>query len=97
MLWDYFKKSIAIRHSFIALICDPRYKIEVLEFLFDAEGGANSALYKKGKAHFQYVYSDYSRRVILIKNWERQEAIDAQEALDRNRDANSLDVEEEEE
>jgi hypothetical protein len=68
MLWDYFKKSITIRYSFITLICDLRYKIEVLEFLFDAESRANSALYKKEKAHFQYVYSDYNRRTILIKN-----------------------------
>jgi hypothetical protein len=42
--------------------------MEVLEFLFDVESRVNSALYKKEKAYFQYVYSDYNKRVILIKN-----------------------------
>jgi len=74
VLWDYFKKSMATRHSFISLICDPRYKMEVLEYLFDAEGGVRSSSYKKGKLHFQHVYSDYSRRAALIKNWYRTEA-----------------------
>ena len=74
VLWDYFKKSIVTRHGFVSLICDPRYKIEVLEFLFDAEGGVSSSSYKKGKLHFQHVYSDYSRRAALVKNWNRIEA-----------------------
>ena len=65
---------MATRHSFISLICDPRYKMEVLEYLFDAEGGVRSSSYKKGKLHFQHVYSDYSRRAALIKNWYKTEA-----------------------
>ena len=48
--------------------------MEVLEYLFDAEGGVRSSSYKKGKLHFQHVYSDYSRRAALIKNWYRTEA-----------------------
>ena len=71
--------------------------MEILEFLFKAEGGIDSASYKKGKAHFQRVYSDYSRRAALIKDWHRQEAenkaIDAQEARDRLRHTDSLEVE----
>ena len=68
MLWDYFKKSIVIRYRFVSLIYDPRYKIEVLEFLFDVERGVSSSSYKKRKLYFQYVYSDYSRRAALVKN-----------------------------
>jgi hypothetical protein len=52
VLWDYFKKTMATRHTFVLLICDPRYKLEVLEFLFEAKGGIASALYRKGKSHF---------------------------------------------
>jgi hypothetical protein len=91
---------MATRHSFISLICDPRYKIEVLEYLFDTEGGVRSSSYKKGKLHFQHVYSDYSRRAALIKNWYRTEAenkaADAQEARDQDRDGDSLEDEGEE-
>ena len=65
---------MATRYSFISLICDPRYKIEVLEYLFDTKGGVRSSSYKKGKLYFQYVYSDYSRRAALIKNWYKTEA-----------------------
>ena len=65
---------MATRHSFISLICDPRYKIEVLEYLFNTEGGVRSSLYKKGKLYFQHVYSDYNRRAALIKNWYKTEA-----------------------
>ena len=100
VLWDYFKKSIAIRHRFVSLIYDPRYKIEVLEFLFDAEGGVSSSSYKKGKLYFQHVYSDYSRRAALVKNWNRIEAenkaANTQEAYDRDYDGDSLEVEGEE-
>ena len=75
--------------------------MEVLEFLFDAEGGARSSSYKKGKQHFQHVYSDYSRRAALIKNFHRIEAenkaADAQEARDRDCDDDSPEVEGEEE
>jgi hypothetical protein len=48
--------------------------MEVLEYLFNTKGGVRSSLYKKGKLYFQYVYSDYSRRAALIKNWYRTEA-----------------------
>jgi len=65
---------MATRHSFISLICDPQYKIEVLEYLFDTKGGVRLSLYEKGKLHFQHIYNNYSRKAALIKNWYRTEA-----------------------
>jgi hypothetical protein len=57
ILSDYYKKTLTTRHSFVVIICDPRYKLSVLAFMFNAEGGVNSLLYKNGKAHFEHVYS----------------------------------------
>ena len=74
VLTEYFKKSMNTRHSFVSTICDPRYKLAVLAFLFDAEGGANSPNYKKGKAHFQHVYSQYSQRARGIAEYKRAQA-----------------------
>jgi hypothetical protein len=69
----------------------------LLAFLFDAKGGAESILYKKGKAHFQHVYSYYNKRAVGIKEWERQraenKAIDAQEAQEAQARSESLEVE----
>jgi hypothetical protein len=97
VLFDYFKKSMTTRHASVALICDPRYKMEVLEFMFEAEGGVNSPWYKKGKLHFQNVYSDYSRRAALVRDWRRQEAENkAIDARERARGADSPEVEGEE-
>jgi len=84
ILSDYYKKALTTRHSFVAIICDPRYKLSVLAFMFDAEGGVNSPLYKKGKAHFEHVYSQYNRRAVGLAELERVRlenlAIDAHEA-----------------
>jgi hypothetical protein len=70
--------------------------MEIFEFLFDAEG-VNSAWYKKGKVHFQRLCSDYNRRASLIKDWQRRDAenksIDVQEARNRSRHSDSLQVE----
>jgi hypothetical protein len=74
VLADYYKKSMETRHSFVATICDPRYKLRLFAFLFAAEGGVNSSAYKKAKAHFQHVFSDYNKRAIGIKEYERREA-----------------------
>lgn len=71
VLWDYFKKSIVTRHRLMSLIYNPQYKMEILEFLFNAKGRARSSSYKKRKLHFQHVYGDYSRRAALIKNCHR--------------------------
>jgi transposase len=57
ILSDYYKKALTTRYSFVAIICDPRYKLSVLAFMFNTEGGDDSPLYKKGKAHFEHVYS----------------------------------------
>jgi hypothetical protein len=62
------------RHSFVATICDPRYKLRLFSYLYTADGGVNSTAYKKAKAHFQHVFSDYNKRAVGIKEYERQEA-----------------------
>jgi hypothetical protein len=83
VLTDYFKKSMSTRHSFVATICDPRYRLEYYEYLFEAQGGANSTEYKQGKEHFEHVFNDYNKRAVGIKEYERQQAenvaIDARE------------------
>ncbi|KAG4427139.1 hypothetical protein IFR05_017378, partial [Cadophora sp. M221] len=89
VLDKYFKKSIATRHSFVAMICDPRYKLQMVSFLFDADGGTRSPQYIKAKHHFERVFSDYKSRAIKIKEYHRQEAEFAEinaEALRYERD-----------
>jgi hypothetical protein len=76
-LSDYLNKAINTRHSCVALLCDPRYKLEILEFLYEAEGGENSPVYKKAKAHFQHVFSYYQRRAVGLAEWDRQQAENA--------------------
>ena len=80
----YYSKSMATRNSYVALLCDPRYKLEILEFLYEAEGGSNSGGYKKAKAHFEHVYSAYNRRAQGIARLAREQAeevvADAREA-----------------
>jgi hypothetical protein len=39
--------------------------------MFNIEGGINSPLYKKGKAHFEHVYSQYNRRAIRLAELEQ--------------------------
>jgi hypothetical protein len=79
---DYYKEAISSRHSFVAIICDPRYKLKALEFLFDASGGIESTGYKRAKIHFQYIYSQYQKRAIGLAKLERQRLEnDAIEAL----------------
>jgi hypothetical protein len=84
VLSEYYKKTLATRHSFVAIICDPRYKLSLLAFMFDAEGGIDAPLYKKGKAHFEHVYSQYNRRAIRLAELEQvrleSAAIDAQDS-----------------
>ena len=80
VLTNYFKKSLATRHSLVATLCDPRYKMKALAFFSQAEGGFDSGLCKKEKAHLQHVYSIYSRRAIGIKEYYRKLATD--EAID---------------
>jgi len=49
---DYYKEAISLRYSFVAIICDPRYKLKALEFLFNALRGIESTGYKRAKGHF---------------------------------------------
>jgi hypothetical protein len=81
VILDYYNKAIATRHSFVAILCDPRYKLAALEFLFDAQGGVTSPGYIKAKAHFQHTFSQYKRREVGLAELERQrvenKAIDA--------------------
>ena len=52
IITDYYKDAISSRHSFVAIICDPRYKLKALEFLFDTSRGIESTSYKRAKIHF---------------------------------------------
>jgi hypothetical protein len=56
----------------VAIICDPRYKLKALEYLFDASGGAESTGYKRAKGHFQHTYSQYQKRAVGLAELERQ-------------------------
>jgi hypothetical protein len=80
----YYKEAMDTRHSAVAIICDPRYKLDLLDFIYTADGGINAPMYKKSKAHFQHVYSEYKRRAVGITEFNRQEAennaIDAQDS-----------------
>jgi hypothetical protein len=49
---NYYKEAISSRYLFVAIICNPQYKLKALEFLFDALGGIKSTGYKRAKAHF---------------------------------------------
>jgi hypothetical protein len=52
--------------------------------MFVVEGSINAPLYKKGKAHFKHVYSQYNRRAIRLTELEqvrlKSAAIDAQDS-----------------
>ncbi len=74
ILLEYYKTSLATRHFFVATICDPRYKMNLLTYIYDAEGGANSPKVKRGKAHFEHVYGQYRRRAVQIAVIERERA-----------------------
>lgn len=77
ILLEYYKKSLETRHSFVATICDPRYKLNLLEYIYDANGGTNSTAYKKAKSHFEHVWGQYNRRAIQMKERERVRAEEA--------------------
>jgi hypothetical protein len=80
---DYYKKAIATRHSFVAIIADPRYKLEALAYLFEADGGVDARDYKLAKNHFQHTFSQYKKRSISLAELVRQQAEnDAIDALD---------------
>jgi hypothetical protein len=70
----YLKKALNSRHSCVAMLCDPRYKLNILRYLYAAEGGERSSVYTRAKAHFQSVFSSYQRRAIGLAEWDRQQA-----------------------
>jgi hypothetical protein len=74
VMTDYYNRAMDTRHSSVAVICDPRYKLTLLEYLYQSDGGAQAPMYKKAKAHFQHVYNEYKRRAVGIREFERQEA-----------------------
>jgi hypothetical protein len=47
----YLKKALNSRHSCVAMLCDPRYKLNILRYLYAAEGGERSSVYIRAKAH----------------------------------------------
>jgi len=53
---DYYKEAISSYYLFVAIICNPRYKLKALDFLFDATRGTESTGYKRAKMHFYYTY-----------------------------------------
>jgi len=55
---------MSTRHSFVAIICDPRYKLKLLLYCFEADGGEQSTQYKKEKAHMENIYSRYQQHVV---------------------------------
>ena len=69
---DYYEEAISSRHSFVVIICDPRYKLKALEFLFNALGGIKSTGYKRVKIYFQHTYSQYQKRAVGLAELERQ-------------------------
>jgi hypothetical protein len=85
VLSDYFNKSLATRHHLITTIYDPRYKLKALAFFSQATRGLTSPLAKKGKAHFEHVFSQYNRRTIGIKEYKQQKAVN--DILDADEEA----------
>jgi hypothetical protein len=71
VLKDYHEKLIATYYSSVTTIYNPRYKLQYFEFLYESQGGANAIAVKKAKSHFEHVFSDYNRRAIGIKEYER--------------------------
>jgi hypothetical protein len=84
-------------HSFVTTIYDPCYRLKYYEYLFEAQGGANSTEYKQGKEHFEHVFNDYNKRAVGIKEYKRQQAknvtIDAREVQEAAEGSPVLEVE----
>ena len=76
VLIEYYKKSFSTRHSSVATICDPRYKLNLLEYIYEAEGGINSSQYKKSKMHFEHTFYRYRARTQAKADYRRAEAED---------------------
>jgi hypothetical protein len=75
---EYYKEAIETCHFFVAIICDPRYRLAFLEHVYRAEGGrlsgTNAPAYKVAKAHFQHVYNKYKDMAIQIAAIAKQQA-----------------------
>lgn len=68
---EYLKKAMLTRNAFVALICDPRYKLSGLEYLFGADGGTLATQYKVWRGHFETIYSRYKQRASKLAEMER--------------------------
>jgi hypothetical protein len=68
----YYKTSITTRSAMVALICDPRLKMEILAHLFDAEGGVNAPSYIRARNHFAHTYREYKKRATGLADWRRR-------------------------
>ena len=73
-IFDYYKKSIVTRLLAVVLICDLRYKLELLAYLYAVEGGITSDSYRMVQAHFEYVFSKYNNRAVDLREYARIEA-----------------------
>jgi len=73
VIFRYYKTSITTRSAFVALICDPRLKMEVLAHLFDADGGVGSHSYQRARNHFVHTFREYKKRAIGLADWKRQQ------------------------
>lgn len=90
---EYYKESLLTRPAMVAVICDRRYKLQLLEYLYHAQGGARAPEVKKAKAHFQAVYGQYDRRAAVLRVYQvEQIEAAANAAAEENSD---LEVEEE--
>lgn len=72
VITQYYNTAIKSRHSFVAIICDPRFKLASIAYLFKADGGSQSSVYNLAKAHFFTTYSQYQRRADGLALYERQ-------------------------
>jgi hypothetical protein len=71
----YFKDSIVTRGAFVAILIDPWYKTKFLEYLWDADRGANAPKIKKAVEYFRTIYTRYSYRAKNITAYYHDLAI----------------------
>jgi hypothetical protein len=87
---EYFKKTMKGQHSYLATMCDPRYKLQIFSWLYENDGGKNHPHVELGRRHFRQVYTKYKDREAKLREWRQQQA-------KNSRPDEESDVEEEEE
>ena len=76
-LEKYFKDTMTSRAPCVAAAIDPRFKLEVFQWLDKLHGlsaRTNQSLYNKAKAHFTTVYGRYRDRANDVKGYKEAEA-----------------------